>query len=353
MSASPDYANCWEDADLLLKAFGNQRGGRLISIASAGDNTLSLLSLEPKSIIALDRSLLQLALLELKITAAANLDYDDFLTFLGFRPGRNRWDLYSRIRERLSSESRILTDRWRKSIEAGLIHRGRLERIFRFFRTGVMPLLWRRELINGLFRSGEDQVSRSEIERELDRPLWKVLMKVFLNERVVSAIGRDAGKLRFAEGSLSEMLQDRIRHVMLNGNPAENPYLHYILCGKFGSLLPHYAGRENYRRIRECGGTIRLVQDELDRYLERPGPGKFTGFNLSDVFEYIGGEETNDLFSTIVATAAPEARLVYWNMMVERQSHHPGIRYMDELSKNLGAEDRIPLYRGFHVEEVT
>ena len=34
------YANCWEDPELLIEVFAN--GGKFISIASAGDNSLSL-----------------------------------------------------------------------------------------------------------------------------------------------------------------------------------------------------------------------------------------------------------------------------------------------------------------------
>jgi S-adenosylmethionine-diacylglycerol 3-amino-3-carboxypropyl transferase len=38
------YANCWEDADILLKALDVQEGGTYLSVASAGDNTFSILS---------------------------------------------------------------------------------------------------------------------------------------------------------------------------------------------------------------------------------------------------------------------------------------------------------------------
>ena len=38
------YAQCWEDADVLLAGLDVQPGDTCISIASAGDNSLSLLS---------------------------------------------------------------------------------------------------------------------------------------------------------------------------------------------------------------------------------------------------------------------------------------------------------------------
>ena len=41
------YANCWEDADILLEAMAIKPGGFYLSVSSAGDNRLSLLSGNP------------------------------------------------------------------------------------------------------------------------------------------------------------------------------------------------------------------------------------------------------------------------------------------------------------------
>ena len=38
------YAQCWEDADVLVEALAPQPGHTLVSICSAGDNTLALLT---------------------------------------------------------------------------------------------------------------------------------------------------------------------------------------------------------------------------------------------------------------------------------------------------------------------
>ncbi|MCZ8286509.1 MAG: DUF3419 family protein, partial [Bacteroidia bacterium] len=41
------YANCWEDAGILSEALDIPKGGKILSIASAGDNSFSLLLKEP------------------------------------------------------------------------------------------------------------------------------------------------------------------------------------------------------------------------------------------------------------------------------------------------------------------
>ena len=59
------YANCWEDADVLCEALQPRKGMRILSIASAGDNSLALLA-EGAEVVAADLSIAQLACLELR-----------------------------------------------------------------------------------------------------------------------------------------------------------------------------------------------------------------------------------------------------------------------------------------------
>jgi len=48
------YAQCWEDADVLLEALDVQPGHCCLSIASGGDNTLALLARSPQRVVAID-----------------------------------------------------------------------------------------------------------------------------------------------------------------------------------------------------------------------------------------------------------------------------------------------------------
>src|SRR5436305_1783008 len=50
------YAQCWEDADILVEGLEVQPGDVCLSIASAGDNSLALLTRNPSRVIALDLS---------------------------------------------------------------------------------------------------------------------------------------------------------------------------------------------------------------------------------------------------------------------------------------------------------
>jgi len=76
------YAQCWEDADILLKALEVQPGDICLSIGSAGDNALSLLARRPERVIAVDLNPSQLACLELRVAAYHRLDHAGLLELM-------------------------------------------------------------------------------------------------------------------------------------------------------------------------------------------------------------------------------------------------------------------------------
>src|SRR3954467_14770770 len=104
------YAQCWEDADVLLEGLDVRPGDVCLSIASAGDNSLALLTRDPARVIALDLSPAQLACLELRVAAYRALGHAELLELIGSRPSRRRGLLYRRCRPLLSAPARAFWD---------------------------------------------------------------------------------------------------------------------------------------------------------------------------------------------------------------------------------------------------
>ena len=100
------YAQCWEDADVLLAGLQIRSGDTCLSIASAGDNTLSLLVDDPCHVVAIDLSAAQLACLETRVEAYRRLAHPELLEFLGVRPSDRRSMLYERLEPHLSAQTR-------------------------------------------------------------------------------------------------------------------------------------------------------------------------------------------------------------------------------------------------------
>ena len=113
------YAQCWEDADVLLEGLDIRPGHACLSIASAGDNVMAMLARGPDRVIALDLSPAQIACLELRVAAYRALDHGGLLELIGSRPSRRRDALYRRCRSLLSADARRFWDAHLASSVAG------------------------------------------------------------------------------------------------------------------------------------------------------------------------------------------------------------------------------------------
>lgn len=120
------YAQCWEDADILLDALNIQPGQTCLSIASAGDNALAMLSRGPARVIALDLNPAQLAALELRVAAYRELSHAELLILIGSSPGNGRERLYRRCRSQLSPSARAFWDARSHDVQRGIGAAGNL-----------------------------------------------------------------------------------------------------------------------------------------------------------------------------------------------------------------------------------
>src|SRR5215472_15449911 len=113
------YAQCWEDADILMEALNIQPGFTCLSIVSGGDNVLSMLSKRPRIVFAIDLNADQLALLELRVAAFRQLSHAEMLALHGSVESQQRWKLYERCRNELSPVARAYWDKRPELIAIG------------------------------------------------------------------------------------------------------------------------------------------------------------------------------------------------------------------------------------------
>src|SRR5512135_26652 len=114
------YAQCWEDADVLLAGLNVQPGDVCLSIGSGGDNSFSLLTRDPASVVVVDISPAQIACLELKAAAYRHLTHQELLELIGAAASTERTKLYARLRGELSSAARDFWDGHAADIAAGI-----------------------------------------------------------------------------------------------------------------------------------------------------------------------------------------------------------------------------------------
>lgn len=353
------YANCWEDADSLVAGLAPGPHSRCLSIASAGDNSLALLSRTPAHVLAVDISAAQLACLELRTATIAALDYESTLRFLGFRQAPaegsgSRTATYALLRERLAPDSRAFWDAHPGRIASGVIYHGKFERYFALFRRWALPLVHSRRTVAELLRGKVREERETFYRTRWNTWRWRLMFHIFFSRRVMGAAGRDPEFFRYVEGGVAQRILRRVTHALTGLPTHTNPYLRFILTGGFGQTLPLYIRREHFETIKANLDRLETFRGTVSEAL-RQMPGRFDVFNLSDIFEYMDHEEFCRTAGELLDAAAPGGRLAYWNMLVPRSvAHHFPRRAtrLDELSDNLLAADKAFFYQQFHVDEV-
>ena len=349
------YAQCWEDADVLLAALNVKPAGAYLSIASAGDNALAILSRGPRRLVALDVSPAQIACLALRVAAFQELEHGELLELVGSTPSRRRGALYDRCRPHLAADMRVFWDRRRSEVAHGIGAAGKLEKFFRLFRTYVLPLVHPRSRVDRLFRQRDQRGRRQFYDREWNNRRWRWMARLFFSRIGVGRLGRDPHFFDYAEGSISEHLLQRAGYAVGALDPGANPYLQWLLLGYHRGALPYALRPENFEAIRENLDRLDCRVQSLEEFMETPEASDLDGFNLSDIFEYMSEGNSDRLLEKLVASGRKGARLVYWSLLAPRRrpdrlAHR--LRRLEALAAELFLRDKAFFYSALNVEEI-
>ena len=349
------YAQCWEDADVLLQALDVPRGAACLSIASGGDNTLALLAKSPARVVAIDLNPAQIACLELRVAAYRELEHGELLELLGSVPSARRGALYRRCRVLLSTETRAFWDACPRAIEAGIGAAGRFERYLALFRSRVLPWIHRREHVARLLAGGPRHEREQFYDGTWNSLAWRALFRVFFSRPVMSLSGRNPAYFRYARGSIAEQVLARLRHACTVLDPSRNPYLHWILTGEHGVALPFALRAENFEAIRANLDRLEWHCTSLRQFLAGAEGADFDRCNLSDAFEYMAPDEYARTLEALVRASRSGCRLAYWNLLVPRRRPDWLASFLRPLARRaaaLFAVDQAFFYGDFVLEEV-
>lgn len=347
------YANCWEDADILYRGLSPLPGKKILSIASAGDNSFLLLKSAPELLVAVDVNKTQLFLTELKKVCIKQLSREEILAFLGFTGSNERKKTFNTIKPFLNDECRIYWEQRIQQIEKGIIYEGKFEKYFILFSKRVLPFIHSKKTIAKLFEA------KTETEQELfynynwNNWRWKLLFKIFFSKYVMGKYGRDPEFLKQVKVPVSEYIYIKAANHIKSINAQQNFMLYFNLNGHFGNLLPPYLQKENFDEIKNNIDKLKIfegyAEDAFNKY------GKFNYMNLSNIFEYMN----NDLFAatgkTLYNNLEPKGRMAYWNLMVPRlisEIFPEHLLHKKELSESLVKSDRGFFYGNFIIEEL-
>ena len=309
------YSNCHEDSKFVLEQIKNDPK-RILSIASALDNCLAMLLLEPDEIVAIDSNDTQIYLCKLKQCGIKYLDYESFLVLIGIVEGDSK-SCYELLRERLDEETREYFDSHIYLIsDVKIINCGRFEYYFSVFKSNVLPMIHSKKTINA-FMNAEDMSKQRELYHKTFNNLrFKLMFKLFFSEAVMKRVGRDKEYFKYNKGSLSALLKRKFEVCVENNLNTENPYLQYIVLNKFHSL-PKYLERENFEVIKRNIDKITIKKADFSQAIK--SGEKYDLMYLSDIFEYMDEAVMEEMSRVISDSLTDGGEVMFFNMMNPRR----------------------------------
>lgn len=346
------YANCWEDPEVLLKGLSPKNGSKILSIASAGDNSFSLLTTNPELVVAVDVNSTQLYLVALKKAAIRHLDYEDVLIFLGFSDGVDRLKLFQRIKSELETDVRQYWEQNTDSIAKGIVHQGKFERYFQLFAKRVLPFIHSKRHVEQLLAPKGEMEQIHFYQQKWNTWRWRLFFNIFFSRFVMGKFGRDPQFLKEVGVDVSSYIFKKAEKHLKKVNAQRNPILQYNLTGNFGALLPHYLRAEQYDKVKANLDRLVIRQGFVEQVAQEYG--RFDSMNLSNIFEYMDKSLFKETAEKLIQVLEEGGRIGYWNLMVPRRISgiFPSeIHYLSSLSRELTEEDNGFFYNQFIVEQ--
>ena len=348
------YAQVWEDADILLEALKIKPTDNILSIASAGENALSMLTREPNKVYAIDLNENQIYCTELKKIAYKYLDYDECMEFIGVFDSERRITTYNEIKNYLSKEAQGYFDQNTDVIGKGIIHCGKFENYFHIFGQKILPLIHNKKTRAELLEKKSKQERIDFYNNKWNNHRWKILFKIFFSRVVMGKLGRDKAFFRYVNVNVPEHILERTKYAITQLDTSTNSYLHYIINSRYDNVLPVAYREENFDKIKKNIDKLIILKESAETFINRKDVERVDKYNLSDIFEYMSEEDMVRIVEKILEKSPKGSIIAYWNMLSDKRAskYIDKIEYQEDLSNELLKKDKAFFYSKFIVEEV-
>ena len=309
------YSNCHEDIDFMLSHI-ERKPKSILSIASALDNSLSMLLLDPDEIVAIDSNDTQIYLCNLKKCAIEHLDYDSFLTLLGISEG-DSLACYESLRNFLDAETLNYFDSHIELIrDIKLVNCGRFEYYFYVFKSKILPLIHSKKTVDTFMSLNDIEAQREFYHKKFNNLRFRLMFKLFFSEAVMKRLGRDKEYFKYSKGSLPKLLKGQFEACVENNLNSKNPYFQYVVLNEFREL-PAYLQRDSFEIIKSRIDRLKIRKVGFSEIIAEGK--KYDFMYLSDIFEYMDASVMNDMSRAVGDALSDGGEVMFYNMMIPRQ----------------------------------
>lgn len=352
------FAQVREDPLLEIEALSPLAGKKIAVISSGGCTALSLIAAGAGRVTAIDLNRSQNHLVELKCAAVMTLAAADATAFLGGASAEKTWrrEIYAALRPSLSTNARSYWDGHPRAIRCGVIGFGVSERLLKVICGAVATLVHSRKRCAQLLNLKSLQEQAPFYRDVWNTWRWRLLFPVLCN-RFVFNRAYDPGFFRYLrEASFSGHFRNSAEHGLTAVPVRDNYFLHQMLTGFYLASvengLPPYLAPEAGARMRTAASGLELVDGSFTDYLKSCADSSVDGFSLSNICEWLTLQQIDALFSEILRTAAPGARLCFRNFVgwteVPKRFRHMIVEDR-ELGNRLSERDRALMQLRFAI----
>lgn len=319
-----------------------------------GENALSILSKNPKKVYAIDLNQNQIICTEFKIICYKYLNYDECMKLIGVFDCNNRVELYEKIKENLSKDTRLFLDNNLEIVEQGIINVGKFEKYFHIFGEKILPVIHRKRIRDELLENKTREQRIEFYNNKWNNLRWKLLFRMFFSKTVMGRLGRDKAFFRYVKVNVAKHILNRTQYAFTELNTSENPYLYYIFNGKYDKTLPYAYRKENFDSIKSNIDKIVLLSESVETFIDRDDVDYISKYNLSDIFEYMSDEQMCKIVEKMFTKSKSGTKIAYWNMLADKRAskYFEKLEYKENESKELLNKDKAFFYSKFILEEI-
>ncbi len=313
------FATVHEDPLLEIDALAPQADDTLVVVSSGGCTALSLLAAGAGRVVAVDLNATQNHVVELKAAAVAGLGPGRATAFLGGAPEApgGRAAIYAGLRAQLSEGARRFWDARRRAVERGVIGSGVTERfqavLAAIVRCGVHTPAHCQRLL--ACRTLEEQ--RTFYHREWNTWRWRALHTLFLGRWVFNRTWHPAFFEHVENPSFARHFHALFERTITELPVRSNYFLHRVLAGGYPADVPGgvppYLATDAGSALTGVTERLTLVDGSVTDYLKRCADRSVDGFALSNICEWMGPAQQDELFAEVARTAKPGARVAFRN----------------------------------------
>jgi S-adenosylmethionine:diacylglycerol 3-amino-3-carboxypropyl transferase len=354
------YSIAWEDFKIDSKYLNISETDNILMITTGGCNILNTLLLNPNNIISCDLSPSQNALLDLKISAIKNLNYNDFWQLFGLGKHNNIDYLYNnKLKKSLKLYSSM--DFWDKNLNIlytkGLYKSGKICEPINFLR-----ILYKKKL-EKLCNFSDKNEQYNYYLKNIEPILFNKKTKKFVKKIVLEFAGvpksqiKIIGNDKYSEDILYEFIKNSYDFVLKNWSiKNENYFFHALLMGYYTkNNCPEYLKEKNFEFLKKNINKIKLFNGTLNDYINNNNT-KFDRFILLDHMDwYEEKKQIDTIFNLMYKNSNKNAFGLFRSgnsksWITEYIKKNKNINLIDLCHESIN--DRLGTYPGFFKFEI-